>query len=213
MTFRDVIIVPLQGMVDQVAAFIPPLLSVFVILVLGLIFTKLIHYVVVRLFKQFKINKIADRTGLSGVLKKGGIKHSFGDLVGSLVYVVLMVIFVLIAVKTAGLPGVSDYLGRIFGYVPHVFTAVLILTLGHILAKLVSTVVHMVAGMMDLPKPKLLERISRWAIIIYAVTLAIEELGYSSLFVGTPFYILVGGLALAIGLGLKDHVYRFFDRK
>ena len=58
----------------------------------------------------------------------------------------------------------------------------------------------------------MLERVARWAILIYAITISIEELGYGSLFEGTPFHILLGGVALAIGLGLKDHVARFFEK-
>ena len=209
MTFQTLVIDPFRGMLDQVIAFIPTLVSLFVILVIGLLFTRLVHYVVVRLFKELKIDRIADTIGLSDALKKGGIKYSFSDLIGKLVYAVFMILFALVAIKAVGVVGVSETLERIMGYIPHVITSVLILTLGHILAGFVSKLIHVVAAMMDLPKPRLLERVSRWAILIYAITLTIEELGYGSLFVGTPFHILLAGVALAIGLGLKDHVYRF----
>ncbi len=212
MTFQTLVVDPFRGMLDQVIAFIPTLISAFVILVIGLLITKLVHYLVIRLFKELKIDKIADNTGLSGVLKKGGIKASFSDLIGSLIYAVFTIIFVLVMVKAVGLTGITDAIDRILAYIPSVLIAVLILTLGHVLAKFVSTLVHMVAGMMDLPKPKLLEQVSRWAILIYAITLTAEQLGYGSLFVGTPFHILLAGVALGVGLGIKDHVTRFFTR-
>lgn len=209
MTFQTLVIDPFRGMLDQVIAFIPTLVTLFLILIIGLLFTKLVHYVVVRLFKELKIDRLADTIKLSDALKKGGIS-SFSDMVGSLVNVSFTIIFALVAFKAVGVVGVSDSLDRIMGYVPHVITAVLILTLGHILATFVSKLIHVVAAMMDLPKPKLLERISRWAIVIYAITLMIDELGYGSLLVGTPFHILLGGLALGLGLGIKDHVHWFF---
>ena len=211
MTFQTLVIDPFRGMLDQVIAFIPTLVTLFIILIIGTLFTRLVHYVVVRLFKEIKIDKIADTIKLTDALKKGGI-NSFGDMIGSLVYAVFTILFALVALKAVGVVGVSDSLDRIMGYVPHVLTAVVILALGHILAHFVSKLIHVVSAMMDLPKPKLLERVSRLAIVIYTITLMVEELGYGSLFVGTPFHILLGGVALAIGLGLKDHVYRFFEK-
>src|SRR5262245_42632100 len=130
MTFQTLVIDPFKGMLDQVIAFIPTLVSLFVILVIGLLFTRLVHYVVVRLFKELKIDRIADTIGLSDALKKGGIKESFSDLIGKLVYGIFMILFALVAIKAVGVVGVSESLDRIMGYIPHAITAVVILTLG-----------------------------------------------------------------------------------
>jgi hypothetical protein len=57
--------------------------------------------------------------------------------------------------------------------------------------------------------------ISRWAIIIFAVTIAMEELGIAPLLVGTAFNIILGGivlaLALAFGLGGKDAAAKYLE--
>ena len=213
MTFNTLVIDPLREMLLRVVDFIPTLLTAVIILIVGLIFAKLFRDAVVLLFKGIRFDKIADKAGLSGVMHKGGIKYKISDLIGSLTHGVVIVIFVLITVKAVGYSVVVDSVERLLAYIPHAVSAVVVLSLGMILAKFASTLVHFMTSMVDLPKPKMLERVSRWAILIYAITISIDELGYGSLFVGTPFHILLGGVALAIGLGLKDHVARYFDKE
>jgi hypothetical protein len=83
------------------------------------------------------------------------------------------------------------------------------------LASFVSGIVQTVAANAKLPKPDILAGISRWAIIIFAVTIALAQLGIAALFVTTTFNIILGGivlaLALAFGLGGKDAAARYLD--
>jgi hypothetical protein len=66
-----------------------------------------------------------------------------------------------------------------------------------------------------LPKPEIFAAISRWAIIIFAATIAMVELGIAPLLVTTTFNIILGGvvlaLALAFGLGGKDAAARYLE--
>ena len=65
------------------------------------------------------------------------------------------------------------------------------------------------------PNRRLLAGISRWAIIIFAVTIALVQLGIAPLLVTTTFNIILGGivlaLALAFGLGGKDAAARYLE--
>ena len=207
-TFHVLILDPLKGMLKEVIGFIPFLVSALLILIVGLLLAKLVHDVVRRLFKEIRLDKLADKTGISRVIDKSGIKYSLSETLSLIVYWLFIVIFMMITVKAIGLTMVSDSLARLLGYIPHVVSSVVVLDLGIILAKVVSGLVHFVASYLDLPKPKVLERITRWAIVIYAVSISIEELGFGSVLVGTSFYIMFGAvafaLALAYGLGGKD---------
>jgi hypothetical protein len=57
--------------------------------------------------------------------------------------------------------------------------------------------------------------VSRWAIIIFAVTISLEQLGIASLLVTATFNIILGGvclaLAIAFGLGGKDTVAKYLE--
>ncbi len=206
--FHTLILDPLKGMLKEVIDFIPVVLSALLILVIGLLLAKLFHDVILRVLKEIRLDKMAERLGVSRVFSKSGIKYTLSEMLSLIIYWLFIVIFIMITVKAIGLSVVSDSLDRLLGYVPHVLSAVVVLVLGMILAKVVSGLVHFVASYLDLPKPKLLERISRWAVVISAATISIEELGFGSIMVGTTFYIIFGAVAfafaLAYGLGGKE---------
>jgi hypothetical protein len=83
------------------------------------------------------------------------------------------------------------------------------------LASFVSGIVRTAAGNADLPKPEIFAAVSRWAIIIFAVTISLEQLGIAPLLVTATFNIILGGvclaLALAFGLGGKDTVAKYLE--
>jgi hypothetical protein len=66
-----------------------------------------------------------------------------------------------------------------------------------------------------MPNPAIFAGVSRWAIIIFAVTIALVELDIAPLLVTTTFNIILGGvvlaLALAFGLGGKDAAARYIE--
>jgi hypothetical protein len=114
-----------------------------------------------------------------------------------------------------GLPKTSGVLASLFAYVPNVIAALLVLVVAMFLASLVSGIVRTAAGNANLPKPEILAGISRWAIIIFAVTIALEQLGIAPLLVTATFNIILGGiclaLALAFGLGGKDAAAKYLE--
>lgn len=216
-TIDTMIIAPFKEMMFYVAGFIPTLLSIFVILIIGLAVAKLLHTALHRLLKELRIDKLSEKTGLSDILHKGGIKHKLSDLLCTLVNVVVIVIFLVIMVQVLGLMTMPALFAYLIGYLSHVITAVFVLALGMILAKMVSGIIYMVACNMGMPNPKLHERISKWAIVLYAAKFSLEELGFGMIFVGTTFHIVLGGvvfgLALAFGLGGKDAAAGYLSKK
>jgi hypothetical protein len=117
--------------------------------------------------------------------------------------------------KRIGVPKASDILSNLFAYVPKVIAVLLVLVVAMFLASFMSEIVQTVAGNAKLPKPQLLAGISRWAIIIFAVTIALAQLGIAPLLVAATFNIILGGvvlaLALAFGLGGKDAAAKYLE--
>jgi hypothetical protein len=66
-----------------------------------------------------------------------------------------------------------------------------------------------------LSEPEVFAGVSRWAIVIFAGTISLKELGIATLLVTTTFNIILGGvclaLALAFGLGGKEAAARYLE--
>jgi hypothetical protein len=206
---------PIRQMLAKILAYLPVLLGALIILIVGWIVAKAIRRVVDWLLKTARFDTLADKAGITGILRKGDLKISPREVVSGLVYWLIMIMVLVMAVDALGLPKASDVLASLFAYVPKVIAALLVLVVAMFLASFVSGIVRTAAGNANLPKPEIFAGVSRWAIIIFAATIALEQLGIAPLLVTTTFNIILGGvclaLALAFGLGGKDAAARYLE--
>jgi hypothetical protein len=213
--WNALIVEPVTQMLARIMAYLPVLLGALVILIVGWIVAKAIKRMVDWLLKTVRFDTLADKAGISEILRKGDLEISARELVSSIVYWLIIIMVLVMTVDALGLPKSSDVLSGLFAYVPKVIAALLVLIVAMFLANFVSGIVRTAAANANLPKPELLAGISRWAIIIFAVTISLEQLGIAPLLVTGAFNIILGGivlaLALAFGLGGKEAAARYLE--
>jgi hypothetical protein len=213
--WENLIADPVRQMLARILGYLPVLLGALVILVVGWIVAKAVKRVLDWLLKTIRFDILADKAGISAILRKGDSKISASEVVSGLVYWLIMIMVLVMAVDALGLPKASDVLSILFAYVPKVIAALLVLIVAMFLANFVSGIVHTAAGNANLPRPEIFAAVSRWAIIIFAATISLEELGIATLLVTTTFNIVLGGiclgLALAFGLGGKDAAAKYLE--
>ncbi len=206
---------PIREMLTTIMAYLPVLLGALVILIVGWLIAKAIRRIVEWLLTTVRLDALADKSGISEVLRKGNLNATFSQVVSGLVYWLIMIMVFVMVVNALGLPKASDILTSLFAYVPKVIGALFVLVVAMFLANFVSGIVRTAAGNANLPSPEMFAGISRWAIIIFAVTISLGELGIGTLLVTTTFNIILGGiclaLALAFGLGGKDAAARYLE--
>ncbi len=213
--WKNLIVEPVTQMLTKMMAYLPVLLGALIILIVGWFVAKAIKRIVDWLLKLIRFDALADKAGISEILKKGNLEISAGEVISSLVYWLIVIMVLVMAVDALGLPKASDVLTSLFAYVPKVIAALLVLVVAMFLASFVSGIVRTAAGNANLPKPEMFAGVSRWAIIIFAVTISLEQLGIASLLVTATFNIILGGvclaLAIAFGLGGKDIVAKYLE--
>lgn len=206
---------PVRQMLTKILAYLPILLGTLVILIVGWLVAKAIRGIINWLLKMVRFDTLADKAGISEILRKGDLKVSAREMVSGIVYWLIIIMVLVMAVDALGLPKASDVLASLFAYIPNVIAALLVLVVAMFLASFVSGIVRTAAGNANMPKPDLLAGVSRWAIIIFAATIALEQLGIAPLLVAGTFNIILGGivlaLALAFGLGGKDAAAKYID--
>ena len=206
---------PVRQMLTRILAYLPVLAGALIILIVGWLIAKAIRGIIDWLLKVVRFDTLADKAGISEVLRKGDLKISAREVVSGIVYWLIIIMVLVMTVDALGLPKASDVLASLFAYVPNVIAALLVLVVAMFLASFVSGIVRTAAGNANLPKPEIFAGISRWAIIIFAATIALEQLGIAPLLVTTTFNIILGGvclaLAIAFGLGGKDAAARYLE--
>jgi len=213
--WENLIVEPIRQMLTKIMAYLPTLLGALIILIIGWLVAKAIKGIIDGLLKVVRFDTLADKAGISHVLEKGDVKISAREVVSRLVYWLVMIMVLVMTVDALGLPKASDILTSLFAYVPKVIAALLVLVVAMFLASFVSGIVHTAASNANMPRPELFAGVSRWAIVIFAATIALVELGIASFLVTTTFNIILGGivlaLAIAFGLGSKDAVSKYIE--
>lgn len=211
------ILVPLKNTFDVLVSFIPTIVVAFAILILGYLLAKLSREILEKLFTEVGLDKVMDKLGLSKCLHAGGVKYSLSHILSTVVYLIVLYMFLLVTVNVIGIGVMSALIGSVVVYIYSVITAVMVLVVGHVLGKIIGVLIYLIVSKLGLPEPKLHERVTRWAIVLYAAKISLSQLGLGFLFSGTIFMIWFGGLvfalALAFGLGGRDTAAKYFPQK
>ena len=169
---------PVRTMFSKIMGFLPTLLGALIILVVGWIIAKLIRQLIDKLLQIVRFDTLADKTGISDVIKKGNLKITAREVISHLVYWLIIIMVLIMTVDALGLPKASDVLTALFGYIPNVIAALLVIVVAIFLASFVSGIVSTAAGNAKMPRPELLAGICRWTIIIFAATIAPDRTRY-----------------------------------
>lgn len=214
MRYDAILMEPLRDVMSRLAHFVPTLLLALAILIVGYVLAHAFEKLLVRVLKMLEFDKVADKMGLGHMLRIGGVKEKPSELIGLSIYWVFMIAALITAVKTFGLTAVSGLLDTILGFIPGVIGGLLVLTIGMLIAKVVSSLVYIVAKNADMPLPETVSRLCKYAIMVFVFITFLKEIGFAALLEG-HYTMFIGGIvfavSLAFGLAGKDIAARYLD--
>ena len=192
-------------------AFLPTFLGALAILLVGWIIAQVIKGFVVRVLRVF--DKLADQVQLSSVLAKGGIKRKFSELLGEIVYWLVMLAVVMAALNALQLTVAAELFQSVVTYLPNVIAAVFILVVGVFAAAFLATTVRTAASNAGILQSHPLSQAVQTIVVVFALVAALKQLRIQ--LVAEVLLIILGGVslgcALAFGLGCKDLAGRWVN--
>lgn len=187
---------------------IPNLVVSLVILVVGWLVAVVVEILISRGLGALGFNALCEKIKVTEILKKGNIKYTPAKLVSVLIYWIIVIGVILLSADALGITAVRNLLDKILAYIPNVIASILILIFGSLLSSFVGNIVETAAGNTNIPHSHLLGRIVKVVIVIFAITMAIEQLGIATAIVTSTFQIVLGAIglafALSFGIGCKD---------
>jgi len=212
----DAILTSLANALNLVFTFIPKLLGFLVILIVGLIIASLVSKLVTSLLRRIGFDNLANRIGLTRFQQRMNVTLDPAGVLGKIVYWFILLIFLIPATDSLGLPAVSNILNQLVAYIPNVFVAILVLFLGTLAATFVADLVRGATSSANIGNPNVFAAIARWAIIGFASLIALEQLQIAPALINELFAAVVGAAAiafgLAFGLGGQDTARRWLSR-
>lgn len=138
---------PIQNMLDNALAFLPNIISAIVILVLGFYAAKFVKNLIYNLAVAANLDRFLNKLTGSGTDTEAveENKGTIANVLANIVYFLVIVPIVLVAldvlnIDTIAQP-VSDVLNTILQAIPNILVAVVLLTVGVLLAKFVGDIV------------------------------------------------------------------------
>ncbi|MBI4340826.1 MAG: hypothetical protein HY598_00925 [Candidatus Omnitrophica bacterium] len=210
---QEFVIVPLQAALNNLSAFVPSILGALLILVIGGLLAKLIEELIVRTLKLITLDKIAEQIQLAAMLARGGIRRKLSELIGAIVYWIVILAFVMTALNALNLTVAAELFQQIVAFLPNVLAAVFILIVGIFAAAFLAATVRTAASNSGIVQSHLLGQAVQTVMVVFAAVAALQQLKIQ--FVGEVFLIILGGIslgcALAFGLGCKDLAGRWVN--
>jgi len=122
---QDILVDPIrmagQQIGEQLGSIILPLLGVLlIVLPIGYFVAKLVESLVVKVLQTLAVDKVADQVQLSTMLSKGGIRQKLSELVGMIVYWLIMLAVVMIAFNALQLTVAAELFQTVVAYLPNV---------------------------------------------------------------------------------------------
>jgi len=200
-----------------IVSFVPAILAAAVIFVIGWIIGMILAKVIEQIVDVLRIDDALKSAGVTEAVKDAGFNLDAGKLLGALVKWFVIVVFLVASLEVLGLVRVTTFLQQVvLLYLPQVIVAVLIIILAAIVADIVRNVVMGSARAAGVKQAAMAGAIAKWAIWIFAVLAALNQLGVAAAFWQTLFTGIVVALSLAFGLafglGGKDAAARSIER-
>lgn len=212
----DLSLEPLRIFLLRVADFVPRLALALVVVIVGWLLAKAARFAIVRGLRAINFHVVTQRAGLDGFLRDGGIRTDITDILGLMVYWLVILGALVIAFNSLGLTYVTDLLGRVILFVPKVMVALLVLAFGAYFARFIANAITAYCKNVHIQDAELLGRLGQYAILTFVVLIALDQVNIGGDIVRQSFLIILAGvifaLALAFGLGGKEWAAELLER-
>ncbi len=198
----------------SLAAFFPRILAAAVVFFVGLFVARFLKKIAAKALKTVRVSSLIENTPVEHFLKNADLS-TFDEVLGSVVYWIIMLLVLQTMVAILGLTPLTTLLDGVIGYLPDVFSAVLVLFIGVLLAGLVESLVKGAIRSLDTGSGRVIGKVASYVVMVVAVLAAITELGIAYEFILVLFIGFVSALSLgaglALGLGGKDLVGKILE--
>jgi hypothetical protein len=200
----------------KVLTFLPNLLAMITILIVGFFIAWVLKVVILRFLKAIQFDRVSERWGFSQVFSKGGMAYSPAILLSRFFFWVVVLVTLILGINALEVAATQNFITHFFNYLPHLFAAIIIMVIGYLVAVFLGQTILIAAVNAQMESAKFLSRAVRWFIIILSLTMALYHLGIAEKVIIIAFTIVFGGmvlaLAIAFGWGGRELAKDFLER-
>jgi len=192
----------------QLIGLAPKVVAMVVVVVVGYVIAKVVAQFITTLSERIGLQTAANRSGLVTSMKQVGINRSVPAILGTIVFWLLMCVFMMAGFNILGLDTVSAAMQQIVNYIPHLLVATVVVVIGLLVATFLRGVVATSADRVGISYAEHLANGVYYVLALLTFIAAFDQLHIQFALLEKMILIAFGALAvgfgLAFGLGGRD---------
>jgi hypothetical protein len=200
MDWKGILWDPVSGIFTRAVNFLPTLISALAVIIIGWFVAKAIQKITSKVFSWLKLDMLSDKSGLSNLLNRGGIKQTFSQLLSVLLYWFVMLLVFISALNILQLNVLAQLMDKIIFYIPNVIAAVFVVVVGMYLASFLSGLVKTAMRGVGVQEAHILGNLTRGVVILFALVISLQQLKIQAGILSFALQVALASIGLAVGL-------------
>jgi hypothetical protein len=206
---------PLAGLIRRFTDYLPTLTAGLLVLALGLVLGWVAKRAVLRILVWLRLDRLAGRVGWRSAFGKGDVRAALYDLLGTVAFVLVVLVFLDNALTIWGLAVLSRLIDSLVFALPRLGLAALIVAVGITVANAAAERAEAALEEEELAYARLLGKGLKAVLLAIVAALALWELDFARQIVLSGFVIAFGAMgiafALSVGLGSTRAIQRGWE--
>jgi small-conductance mechanosensitive channel len=106
--FLDLILEPLQDVFHTIKQFLPNLLAMLVILIIGILVARVLRAVLVRFLTAIKFDSWSDRMGMTTLMRKGDLWAKPSLALGSILFWIMIIVALMMGMSALKIQAIDN---------------------------------------------------------------------------------------------------------
>lgn len=200
---------------------VPNIIGAILILIIGWIITKIVVFLLKRMLRLLKVDKLTDVINEKDLFGKTDLKFNVTSVIVGFVKWILFLVFLIVASDIMNWEVVSIEIGKLLRYLPKLFSAIALFMVGLYIANFLKKSIRGLFDSFDLAGAKIISSLVFYIIAIIITVTALNQAGIDTDIITNNLTIILGAflaaIALGFGIGSKDVISdllkTFYTRK
>lgn len=211
----------LGGMWPEISSILMNVVLALVVLIIGWLIAKIVVRLIKKALKLAKADKLDDKLNEIEIIEGKQLNFDTIKIVSTFVKWLIYIMILIVVSDILNLKIISEQISNFLGYVPQLFVALVIFTLGLLFANFVKKGLQSFFESMDLSGGKIISQIVFFLLVIFISITALNQAGVNTEIITSNLTMILAAFllsfAIAFGLGAReiiaDLLRTFYTRK
>lgn len=219
--WKDMATESLSAMWLEISLIFPNIIGTILLLVIGWFVTKIVVKVVKKALKLANADKLDDALNEIEIVEGKKLSFDTIKIISGFVKWIMYIMLLIMALDIMNLNMISEKISDLLGYLPQLFSALAVFTVGLILANTIKKGLKSFFDSMDLSGAKMISQVVFFIILIFISITALNQSGVDTTIITSNITMILAAFllafALAFGFGAQkvvgDLLRTFYTRK